>query len=338
VLPLNNEPARFADRRFRRERYELYPGIGPLPEAVAPNLRGRGFTMTAELDVPASGPLDGTIVAHGSHSGGYALYHDGWKSVVFHPTPFIAYDGTDVSKPFDDDVWELYHVAADFSEVDDLAEKEPEQLEKMKDLWWEEAAKYQVLPLNNEPARFADRRFRRERYELYPGIGPLPEAVAPNLRGRGYVLAAALDVPVDGEVQGTIVAHGSHSGGYALYLQDRRLHFAYNYVGTDITVVSAGVDLPEGEVETRLVMTAAGEVSLFYGDAPLGEGAIPRRTPITYGMIGFTVGYQPGGSICPALSGRAEVTPGVLRKVVIEPEGRPRRDPDRELRKDLATQ
>ena len=108
---------------------------------------------------------------------------------MFHPTPFIAYDGTDVSKPFDDDIWELYHVADDFSEVDDLAEKEPEQLERMKELWWEEAAKYQVLPLNNQPVEFADRRWRRERYELYPGIGPLPEAIAPNLRNRGFTLA-----------------------------------------------------------------------------------------------------------------------------------------------------
>ena len=126
--------------------------------------------------------------------GSRALYHDGWKSVVFHPTPFIAYDGTDVSKPFDDDVWELYHVAEDFSEVDDLAEKEPEQLEKMKALWWEEAEKYQVLPLNNEPVKFADRRFRRERYELYPGIGPLPEADrARTCATAAFVIAAALD-------------------------------------------------------------------------------------------------------------------------------------------------
>jgi hypothetical protein len=65
---------------------------------------------------------------------------------------------------------------------------------------------------------------------------------------------------------------------------------------------------------------------------------VPRRTPITYGMTGFAVGYQPGGPICPALDRRAEVTAGVLRTVVIEPEGRPQRDPDRELRKDLATQ
>ena len=53
--------------------------------------------------------------------GSRALYHDGWKAVVFHTPPFIAYDGSDTTKPFDEDVWELYHVAEDFSEVDDLA-------------------------------------------------------------------------------------------------------------------------------------------------------------------------------------------------------------------------
>jgi arylsulfatase A-like enzyme len=274
--------------------------------------------------------------------GSRALYHDGWKSVVFHPTPFIAYDGTDVSKPFDDDIWELYHVAEDFAEVDDLAEKEPEQLEKMKLRWWEEAEKYQVLPLNNEPVKFPDRRFRRERHELYPGIGPLPELIAPNLRNRGFVIAAALTVPAEGDVAGAIVAHGSHSGGYALYVKDRRLHFVYNFVGTEITIVSASVELPAGEVEAKVVVTkdAAGawDVALSYGDVPVGEGTVPRRTPITYGMIGFSVGYQPGGSICPALEGRAEMTPGVLGKVVIEAEGRPQRDPAKELRKDLATQ
>jgi hypothetical protein len=261
---------------------------------------------------------------------------------VFHPTPFIAYDGTDVSKPFDEDIWELYRVADDFAEVDDLAEKEPEQLERMKELWWEEAAKYQVLPLNNEPVKFSDRRWRRERYELYPGIGPLPEVIAPNLRNRGFTMTAALHVPLEGPVEGVIVAHGSHSGGYAFYLKDRRLHFTYNFVGTEITVVAADAELPAGEVEAKVVLTR-GEigtfgVELFYDDAPVGQGKIERRTPVTYGMIGFTVGYQPGGSICSDLEGRAEVTPGVLGKVVIEPAGRPQVDRERELRKDLATQ
>ena len=43
---------------------------------------------------------------------------------VPHP-PFINYDGSDTRRPFDDDVWELYHVADDFAEVHDLAADGP---------------------------------------------------------------------------------------------------------------------------------------------------------------------------------------------------------------------
>ena len=211
--------------------------------------------------------------------GSRALYHDGWKSVVFHPTPFIAYDGTDVSKPFDDDVWELYHVAEDFSEVDDLAEKEPEQLEKMKELWWEEAEKYQVLPLNNQPGRFADRRYRRERYELHPGIGPLPEAIAPNLRGRGFVLAAELDVPADGDGRRHHRRPRQPLGGL------RRLP-ARTGVCTSRTTSSAprSPSCPAERRAARRRGRGAGrrhpdgggacDVALFYGDVPVGEGTI----------------------------------------------------------------
>ena len=274
--------------------------------------------------------------------GSRALYHDGWKAVVFHPTPFIAYDGSDVSHHFDDDVWELYHVAEDFSEVTDLAEKEPEQLERMKELWWEEAAKYQVLPLNNEPARFRDNRYARDRHEFHGGIGPIPEVMAPNLKHRSFVIAAALEVPAEGPVDGAIVAHGSHAGGYIVYLKDRRLHYAYNFVGTAITTVSAGVELPAGTVEAKVVFTstgsATGDVALFYGDVPVGEGTIPQTTLLTYGMTSFAVGYQPGAPIDPALPGRAAVPAGVLGRVVIEAEGRVRRDRAAEERVDLATQ
>src|SRR5262249_14590092 len=188
----------------------------------------------------------------------------------------LAYDGTDVSKPFEEDVWELYHVAEDFSEVHDIAASHPEKLEKMKRLWWREAEKYQVLPLNNQPGRFMDRRYRRDRHVLHAGIGPLPEAIAPNLRGRPFVIAAELDVPASGDVRVGIAAHGAHSGGYALFLQGRRLHYAYNFVGTEITVVSASVELPAGPVVARMTFTpttpgpgSGGEVALFYGDVPV---------------------------------------------------------------------
>ena len=103
-----------------------------------------------------------------------AIYDDGWKAVTFHPMLGFNYDGSDPLVPFDEDVWELYHVAEDFSETVDLAAAEPDRLRRMIDLWWSEAERNQVLPLNNQPGRHPDRRHRRERYEYHAGIGVLP--------------------------------------------------------------------------------------------------------------------------------------------------------------------
>ena len=202
--------------------------------------------------------------------GSRALYHDGWKAVAFHTPPFINYDGTDTRRPFEDDVWELYHVAEDFAEVRDLAAERPEELAAMQARWWEEAAKYQVLPLNNEPGRFGDTRYRRDHYELYGGIGPLPEAIAPNFRNRSFTIAAELEIPEKGDADGVIVAHGSHAGGYVAYVKGRRLHYAYNFVGTEITTIAATVDLPPGPVVARIVFTRDG------GRPRWCSGAVPR--------------------------------------------------------------
>ena len=150
-----------------------------------------------------------------------------------------------------------------------------------------------MLPLNNQPGRFGDRRYRRERYEFYAGIGPLPEAIAPNLRNRSFTIAAELDVPADGDVDGVIVAHGSHAGGYVAYLRERRLHFAYNFVGTEITTVAADVELPAGRGHRshRLHATrvAGGDVALFYDDAARRERArspAPHPSPTAHRLRG----------------------------------------------------
>jgi arylsulfatase A-like enzyme len=289
-------------------------------------------------------PIEGTSFAHtlddaaapGVHVtqyyemlGSRALYHDGWKAVTFHSPPALAYDGSDTSKPFDDDVWELYHVAEDFAEVHDLAAAEPGKLAEMQALWWSEAERFRVLPLNNQPGRFGDRRYRRDRQVFHAGIGPLPEALAPALKNRSFAIAAELQAPQDGgPADGVIVAHGGHAGGYVLYVRGRRLHYAYNFVGTEVTTVSASVELPAGPVVARVVATHAGrpggslDVALFYDDVPVGEGTVPRTTPFTYGTPGFAVGYQPFGPIDPLVDGRAAIPDGVLGTVVVEAEGR----------------
>ncbi len=275
--------------------------------------------------------------------GSRALYHDGWKAVVFHPAKMMAYDGSDTTRPFTDDIWELYNVANDFSECHDVAAQHPEKLAELQALWWSEAERNQVLPLNNQPGVHGDRRFRRERYVFHAGISSIPEMLAPNLRNRLFQLSAALQVPAVGEAcDGILVAHGGHSGGYALYIADRRLHYVNNFLGTQYTTVSATVQLPVGDVLARATFTPTGRfqgtLELWYGDVPVGRGHIPVTTPITYGVDPFSVGYQRMTPISPNLHGRAEIVAGVLDHVVIETTGPAHRDPAAEQQAALAQQ
>ena len=275
--------------------------------------------------------------------GSRAIYHDGWKAVVFHPPAAMAYDGTDAGRrSFDDDIWELYHVAVDFAECHDVSAEHPDKLRELQALWWEEAERNQVLPLNNQPGRFGDTRFRRELYVYQPGISSIPEAMAPNLRNRAFRISAALTVPAEGPCEGVIVGHGGHSGGYALYLAGRRLHYVNNLLGMQYTTISSEVELPVGDVLVAVDFTPTGrfqgDVQLWFGDVPVGRGHLALTTPLTYGVDPFAVGYQRMTPIAHELHGRAEITPGVLHQVVIEPAGRAYRDPEGEARAAMAVQ
>jgi arylsulfatase len=316
-----------------------------------------GIEAPREIDGVAQSAFDGVSFAHTFAAaaaptrhltqyyemlGSRALYHDGWKAVVFHPPAPMAYDGSDARRPFDDDVWELYHVAKDFSECHDVAAKHPEKLAELKELWWREAEVNQVMPLNNQPGRFGDTRFRRERYVFHPGISSIPETLAPNLKNRPFQILASLRVPATGNVDGILVGHGGHSGGYALYLAGRRLHYVNNLLGAKLTTVSAGVELPTGDVLVRATFTPTGrfqgDLELWYGDVPVGRGHIPLTTPLTYGVDPFCVGRQRMTPIAPVLRGAAEIPEGVLDHVVIEAIGKAYRDPVGEARVALATQ
>src|SRR5262249_12126 len=88
------------------------------------------------------------------------LWHRGWKAVSFHPS------GT----PFENDKWDLFHLDRDFSEVDDLATKEPQRLDDMIKLWWGEAEKHNVLPLDD---RFGPRFPRTPRVSTARAISSL---------------------------------------------------------------------------------------------------------------------------------------------------------------------
>ena len=175
------------------------------------------------------------------------------------------------------------------------------------------------------------------------GVGSIPESMAPNLRNRAWAITATLRIPTaGGDCDGIIVGHGGHSGGYALYLAGRRLHYVNNLLGAEVTTISAEVELPAGDqvVTATFAPTGrfAGDVELRYGDVPVGGGPVARTTPVTYGVEPFSVGEQRMTPISPALQGRAALPAGVLDAVVIEAFGPPYRDPEGEQRAAVAIQ
>ena len=160
------------------------------------------------------------------------LVKDGWKAVAFHP----------LGSEFEKDKWELFHLDRDFSETDDLAEKEPTKLKALIDLWWKEAEAHNVLPLDDRfQARFADnaKRFHgpRNKFVFHAGMGHVPTDVAPDVRSRTYTIEA--DVQIAGATtEGVLIAHGDMTCGYSLYIKDNRLTYDMNIGGVHHIAVS----------------------------------------------------------------------------------------------------
>ena len=153
------------------------------------------------------------------------LWHRGWKAVSYHPP------GT----PFENDKWELFHLDRDFSEVHDLAEQEKQRLADMIKMWWSEAEKHQVLPLDDRfGPRFAENAARfhgaRDHFTFHAGMGHVPTDVAPDVRSRSYTIEAHVEIGDNG-AEGVLIAHGDATSGYSLYLKDGHLVHDLNIGG-----------------------------------------------------------------------------------------------------------
>jgi len=160
-----------------------------------------------------------------------AIYHDGWIATTTPPAaPWLLATGKlpDVN----DYKWELYNIADDFSENDDLAAKMPDKLKEMQALFLTEAAKYNVLPLDNtafvrlqtpRPSAIAGKTVF-----TYTGENSgIPLGNAPDILDKDYTITAEITVPKGG-AEGMIVTLGGRFGGYGLYLLKGKPVFVYN--------------------------------------------------------------------------------------------------------------
>jgi arylsulfatase len=74
-----------------------------------------------------------------------AIYHDGCVAASRFSAPWLP---TNTAETPLDSGWELYHIEKDFSQANDLAARRPEKLNELEDIFWKEAEKNNVLPLD----------------------------------------------------------------------------------------------------------------------------------------------------------------------------------------------
>ena len=255
-------------------------------------------------------PVSGTSFAYALHEseaptrkgaqyfemiGHRGIWQDGWKAVARHRA------GAD----FEDDEWELYHLDQDFSESRNLAAEEPERLRALIDLWWIEAGRHGVLPLDDRrvelarPVRRAGGPHQSLRYRYTPPIGYLPHEVAPATDLGNWRLEAVITRGAGEE--GVIAARGRVHGGFSLYIQDGALCFDYHAFGMSGRVRSERW-VPEGECTVGVAMSGEGpsapaRVTLLIDGEAVAEGEAPfvsDRVLIGHGGTEFgRDGYSP---------------------------------------------
>ncbi len=332
---------------------------------VAPTLvELAGLGYPAEIDGIAQTPADGVSFAYllgaggeraaGRHQtqyfemfGSRAIYHHGWKAVTFHPVGPL-YDNQDPNAPFDEDVWELYHVAEDLSESRDLAGQHPELLRQLIELWWAEAERNQVLPLDNRVLWALvnpkpDHRPPREVFRYFPGAAQVPEPAAVNVRNRSHALIVDVTVPGSGPADGVLLAMGSALGGWSLHILGGRARYVHNLYGKERHAISSAAALAPGEHRIEFAFTKdegpGGTGVLSCDSREVGRGVIPRFTPSGFNGAGagLTCGYEWGPAI-----GTGYTAPfpfrGTIRRACVQTRGPVVRDPLAELEAILSEQ
>jgi arylsulfatase A-like enzyme len=237
-----------------------------------------------------------------------------WKAVCRH-TPGADYDA---------EPWELYRLDRDWSECDDLATEEPERLAGLIDLWWAEADRHGVLPLDDRGvelfvSRVADHSPHpsSRRYVYRPPMSPIPAQAAAAPGGRSFDLTARITrQPADA---GVIWATGTENSGISVFVQDDRLVVDYNAFD-DHTVLESDREVPTGDVTLHVHLERDGRTTGWCQLAIDGEAAGRADLPFYMRMIssvGASIGYDHGSAVSRRYTAPFAFT-GTLHEVVIQ--------------------
>lgn len=310
-----------------------------------------GIVPPTVMDGVKQKPLDGVSLVYsfdnasapGRHTtqyfelvGNRAIYKDGWMAST---TPLRVPWVTAGSEPNPDDFkWELYNLSKDFSQSNDLAEKNPDKLKELQEAFDVEAKKYNVYPLDSSFAERADPAIRpsltrgRSEFTYLPGMIRIPEGSAPNFKNRSWAIAAEMTIP-DSGANGVLATVGGRFGGWGLLLKDSKPEFLYalsNQPEQKFRIVS-DQPIPAGNHVVRVAFKYEGggigkgaTAVLFVDGKEVGQGRIPQTVPIRFSLDEtFDIAEDTG---TPVVEDYVDQMPfrftGTLRKfvVVLEPE------------------
>ena len=159
------------------------------------------------------------------------IYHDGWYACTT-PPEAVWLLGAKPLPPVNDYKWELYNIAEDYSQANDLAAKNPDKLKELQSVFMTEAQKYQVLPLDNSilPRLLTPRPSAvagKTEFTYQGENANIPVGNAPSIMNKDYTITAEITVPKGG-AEGMIATMGGRFGGYGLYLLKGKPVFTYN--------------------------------------------------------------------------------------------------------------
>jgi len=213
-------------------------------------LEATGITAPAVVDGIEQSPIEGVSMVYtfdeknanvpSTHMtqyfemmGDHAIYHDGWiasTKVMRPPWELTGGVGADpAAYP-----WELYDLTKDWTQFDDIADEHPNKLAEMQTLFWKEADKYQVLPLDATVATrlITPRPSITAGRNVFTWTAPLtgtPNGDAPSVLNASYHIQAEVEVPKGGG-DGMLITQGGRFGGYGFYLLEGKPVYLWNLV------------------------------------------------------------------------------------------------------------
>jgi len=192
-------------------------------------------------------------------------------------------------------VWELYHASEDFSLSANLAEQNPQKLEALKQVFEHEAIKNNVFPIddrvferfNAKIAGRPDLMGDRKSLKLAQGMTGMMENVFLNIKNTSKTISAELDLK--GKDSGIILCQGGKFGGWALYMDDGKPAYTYNWFGLEQYTIKSPTALKDGKTNVTLKFEYDGDgvgkgglASIFVNGEKVAEGRVEKTQPAVF--------------------------------------------------------